>query len=182
MRTFFIQIYSVPSGSMENTLKPGDVLVVSMLTPRLDTLARGDIVVFQDPGGWLNSAGERKGPVLSRVGNMMAFVGLIPRSSSERLVKRVIGLAGDSVECDDQGILAVNGVPVDEPYIYPGDEPCFYPFLVTVPAHSVWVMGDHRSNSSDSRFHRDVNDGAVPMENVVGRVVIISSGGHLRRP
>ena len=180
VRTFLVQTYSVPSGSMENTLHRGDVLVVSVLSARVGTPDRGDVVVFQDPGGWLLAAGERRGAAASLAGEAMAFVGMLPSSSSESLVKRVIGLDGDSVECDDQGILTVNGVPVVEPYLYPGDLACAVPFQITVPARSIWVLGDHRSNSSDSRYHRDLNDGAVPVENVVGRVVAVVSAGRWR--
>jgi signal peptidase I len=182
VRTFLVQTYYVPSGSMENTLKRGDVLVVSVLSARIGTPNRGDVVVFRDPGGWLLTPSEPQGTASWLASEVLAFVGMLPSRSGESLVKRVIGIAEDTVACDDQGKLTVNGVPVVEPYLYPGDRACEVPFQVTVPASSVWVMGDHRSNSSDSRYNRAVNDGAVPVENLVGRVVAVVAEGRIRRP
>jgi signal peptidase I len=180
LRTFVVQLYLVPSISMENTLKIGDVLVVSRVTPRFTSLARGDAVVFRDPGGWLDPVSKHNSAITSAVESGMAFVGLLPRGSNEHLVKRVIGLAGDVVACDSKSVLTVNETRVVEPYLFPGDRACSVPFRVIVPANSIWVLGDHRSRSADSRYHRDNNDGAVPVSSVVGRVVGVSSNGHLR--
>lgn len=178
IRTFIMQMYQVPSGSMENTLKIGDVLVVSRLPPRLDTVDRGDIIVFRDPGGWLPQARARSSRGIDPIArSVLTFVGLIPENPDENLVKRVIGLPGDVLSCDDVGTLTVNGSPLAEPYLYPGDAACTFAFRVTVPSGSLWVMGDHRSDSADSRFHRDHNDGAVPISSVTGRVVAVLSNG-----
>ena len=165
---------------MENTLKTGDVLVVSRLRPRLTAPSHGDVVVFRDPGGWLDPESQGDGHPTSAAKSLMMFIGLIPKNSGEHLVKRVIGLAGDVVACDAEGVLTVNKVRLVEPYIFPGDPPCSLPFQVTVPADSIWVMGDHRSDSADSRFHMDTNDGAVPVEYVVGRVVAAAAHGRFR--
>ncbi|WP_322767502.1 signal peptidase I [Frankia sp. Cr1] len=177
LRTFAVQLYSVPSVSMENTLKVGDVLVVSKLSPRFTALNRGDIVVFRDPGGWLSPESRRKKTLASAANSVLVFVGLVPKDSGEHLVKRVIGFAGDVVACDAEGALTVNKILVDEPYLFPGDPACSSPFQVTVTAGSIWVMGDHRSRSADSRYHLKRNDGGVPVASVIGRVVAVSNKG-----
>lgn len=165
---------------MENTLKVGDVLVVGRLSPRFTTLDRGDIVVFRDPGGWLDPESRHEGKLAATANSVMSFVGLVPRNSGHHLVKRVIGLAGDTVACDGQGGLTVNERPVVEPYIFPGNPACSFPFQVTVPADSVWVMGDHRSRSADSRYHLGANDGGVPVDSVIGRVAAVWSKNKFR--
>lgn len=174
IKTFFVQAFFIPSQSMENTLLVGDRVLVNKLSPGPLSLRRGDIVVFKDPGGWL-AAPEKAddGPVQGAVRDVLTFVGLLPSDSGEHLIKRVLGLPGDTVALGKDGRLTVNGVPINEPYLYPGDEPSMEHFTVTVPKGRIWVMGDHRSVSQDSRFHRDLNDGTVPIKNVVGEAFVI---------
>ncbi|GLY16178.1 signal peptidase I [Kineosporia rhizophila] len=184
IKTFLVQAFFIPSPSMENTLLTGDRVLVSKLTPGPFDLKRGDIVVFKDPGGWLDQSTAAPVSDLHRV---LSFVGLVPSNSDDHLIKRVIGLPGDTVACcDDQGRITVNGVAIDEPYLYPGDEPSDKTFSVKVPAGHIWVLGDHRSVSQDSRYHPDVNNGMVPSSNIVGRAFVnvwpLDRLGLLRNP
>ena len=179
VKTWLIQAFYIPSGSMENTLVKDDRVIVSKLTPGPFDLARGDVVVFKDPGNWLGAA-----PVVDEPGSggsvhrALQFVGLLPDDSDDHLIKRVIGLPGDHVVCcDANGQLTINGVPITETYVKNGDLPSGgkAAFDITVPAGRVWVMGDHRSDSSDSRFHDDGTGatGSVPIEDITGRAVMI---------
>ncbi len=179
VKTWLIQAFYIPSGSMEDTLVRDDRVIVSKLTPAHVDLNRGDVVVFKDPGGWLGFA-----PAPTETGSratlhrVLQFVGLLPDDSDDHLIKRVIGLPGDHVVCcDKNGALTVNGVAITEPYVKPGDTPGGGKpaFDITVPAGRVWVMGDHRSDSSDSRFHDDGTGatGSVPIEDITGRSVMI---------
>lgn len=132
------------------------------------------VVVFHDPGGWLD--GEPT-PDPNAVQKFLSFIGLMPSSEEKDLIKRTIAVAGDTVECKRGGPVKVNGKALDEPYIYPGDTPCddqpFGPFKV--PKDRIWVMGDHRQNSRDSRYHmEDANSGFVPVDKVVGRAVVVA--------
>jgi signal peptidase I len=176
IKTFLVQAFFIPSPSMEPTLVAGDRVLVSQLTPGPIDLARGDIVVFKDPGSWLDPVPEAdRGPVGEAVVEVLTFVGVLPQDSGEHLIKRVIGLPGDTVACcDAEGRVTVNGVPLDEPYVYPGNEPSDMTFEVTVPAGRMWVMGDHREASQDSRWHQDLpGQGTVPVDDVVGRAVVV---------
>ncbi len=184
IKTFLVQAFFIPSPSMENTLLTGDRVLVSKLTPGPFDLKRGDIVVFKDPGGWLD---EGTAAPVGDLHKVLSFVGLVPSNSDDHLIKRVIGMPGDTVACcDEQGRITVNGVAVDEPYLYPGDSPSDKTFSVTVPAGHIWVLGDHRSVSQDSRFHPDVNNGMVPEANIVGRAFVnvwpLNRFGLLRNP
>ena len=175
VKTFLVQAFFIPSESMEETLMIGDRVLVSQLTPGPFDLARGDVVVFRDPGGWLEPVPEpERGPVAAAVASALTFVGVLPQDSGEHLVKRVIGLPGDVVECcDDSGRMTVNGVPLEEPYVYPGDAASDLEFSVTVPEGRLWVQGDHRSRSKDSRYNEDSPGGdTVPVDSVVGRAVL----------
>lgn len=177
VKTWVAQAFFIPSGSMEQTLEVGDRVMVSKLHKRFEGVNRGDIVVFQDPGGWLPPM-ERAEPseVMGSVQSVLTFVGLLPDPADEHLIKRVIGVGGDRVVCcDADGRLTVNGAAIDEPYVYPGDVPSAIRFDVSVPAGSVWVMGDHRSDSQDSRYHPldgDGSEGSIPLDLVVGRGVV----------
>nr|WP_289233072.1 signal peptidase I [Barrientosiimonas endolithica] len=165
------QPFWIPSGSMNQTLIEGDRVVVSKLTPGPFDLNRGDVVVFEDPGGWLQTQTPERGPVATA----LEFVGLYP-AGDNHLIKRVIGMPGDRVVCcDRQQRLTVNGTPLTEPYVQPGDNPSDLRFDVRVPAGRVWVMGDHRSDSSDSRYHDDGTGraGSVPIDKITGRAVVI---------
>jgi len=179
VKTWLIQAFYIPSGSMENTLVRDDRVIVSKLTPGPFDLNRGDIVVFRDPGNWLGTVPEtNEGGTRESVRRVLQFVGLVPDDSDDHLIKRVIGLPGDHVVCcDKNGQLTNNGVSITEPYIKPGDTPGGgkASFDITVPPGKVWVMGDHRSDSSDSRFHDDGTGatGSVPIEDITGRSVMI---------
>jgi len=176
IKTFLVQAFFIPSESMYTTLLKGDRVLVSKLTPGPFALHRGDVVVFKDPGGWLD---PQAAPVDSPIGGVLrqtlTFIGLLPTDSGEHLIKRVIGLPGDTVACcDPSGRVTVDGVSIDEtPYLNAGDQPSVLPFHVTVPANNLWVMGDHRSVSEDSRRHQALRGGFVPISDVVGRAFVI---------
>ncbi|WP_316526073.1 signal peptidase I [Kitasatospora brasiliensis] len=179
MKTFLIQVFVIPSGSMEQTIRIGDRVLVDKLTPWFGSEPqRGDVVVFKDPGGWLER--DRKpshdGPVPGAAKQVLTFVGLLPSDNEQDLIKRVIGVGGDSVECcDAQGRLSVNGHPMDEPYLSPGNPPSRQTFKVQVPQGRLWVMGDHRDVSADSRFHMgNPGQGTIPVSDVVGRAFVIA--------
>ncbi|MER7672703.1 signal peptidase I [Kitasatospora sp. NPDC096128] len=178
LKTFLVQVFVIPSGSMEQTIQVGDRVLVDKLTPWFGSEPqRGDVVVFKDPGGWLENGHQRSddGPVLGPAKQALTFVGLLPSDNEQDLIKRVIGVGGDTVECcDPQGRLSVNGRPVEEPYLAPGNPPSRQPFKVTVPKGRIWVMGDHRDVSADSRFHMgNPGQGTVPLSDVVGRAFLI---------
>ena len=179
IKTFLVQAFFIPSSSMENTLLIGDRVLVSKLTPGVFDLHRGDVVVFKDPGGWLTAEGGEAPPpetgVGSTVRNALSFVGLLPQDSGEHLIKRVVGTGGDHVVCcDANNRITVNGAPIDEtPYLVPGARPSDKPFDVTVPYGYLWVMGDNRPVSADSRLHRQLNNGMVPVHDVVGKAFVI---------
>lgn len=154
VRTFLFQAFWIPSGSMENTLLPDDRILVSKITTKVSGIERGEVVVFRDPAEWLSPLPATGSVVQQRFRNGLEFVGLAPSQSDRDLVKRVIGVGGDRVQCcDAQGRVSVNGVPLDESsYLFPGDKPSDEPFDVTVPADKLWVMGDHRSASATRGF------------------------------
>lgn len=173
IKTFLVQAFYIPSPSMENSLLVGDRVVVSKLTPGPLDLHHGDVVVFKDPGTWLPAVEDPGDGGLRRaLRTTLTFVGLLPQDSGEHLIKRVIGLPGDTVVCcDAQKRLTVNGVALDETYLYPNDEPSLQTFTVTVPKDSLWVMGDHRSVSKDSRLNPQAP--FVPVSNVVGKAFVV---------
>ena len=174
IKTFLVQAFSIPSGSMEDTLLVGDRVLVSKLTPGPFDLHRGDVVVFKDPGGWLPATTDDGSGLPHAVSSALTFIGLMPADAGEHLIKRVIGLPGDTVVCcDAQHRLTVNGVPVTESYVRAGNSPSDEPFTVTVQADHLWVMGDNRAESLDSRFHRELDGGQVPIGNVVGKAFAI---------
>ena len=178
VKTWLLQAFFIPSGSMEDTLLVGDRVIVSKLTPGPVDLEHGDVVVFQDPGGWLEvvTPVERSG-LSGAIHDGLVFVGLLPAESEDHLIKRVIGLPGDHVVCCSKNRkLVVNDVEITEPYLKPGDVPSSLNFDITVPAGHVWVMGDHRSDSEDSRFHDPSGtgeDGSVPIDDITGRAVAV---------
>jgi len=190
IKTFLVQAFYIPSGSMENTLLVNDRVLVNKLADKPDEIHRGDVVVFRDPGGWLNGPEmQERGGVLGAVRDALVFVGLAPAAGEEDLIKRVIGVGGDEVACcDSEGRVTVNGVPLDEEdYLFPKDEPSFDTFKVTVPEGELWVMGDHRSVSEDSRAHQQQpGEGFVPVDDVIGRAFTIvwplDRASLLRRP
>ena len=194
LQTFVARVYLIPSESMEPTLHgcpgcTGDRIVVEKISYRFSDPRPGDVIVFKGPDSW--SAGytstRSENVVIRGLQEVGSLVGVVPPDEND-LVKRVIAVGGQTVECcDDQGRVLVDGKPLDEPYVQmdypftPGvvdcdtDVPsgrCFGP--ITVPEDAVWVMGDNRSNSADSRYHvGDEYQGAVPLDNVIGKAQFI---------
>lgn len=187
--TFIVQPFKIPSGSMESTLEVGDRVVVKKWVSG-DDVKRGDIIVFKDPDHWLPD--EQPGnPILRGIRTVAEATHL--SASGNHLVKRVIGLPGDRVSCTGlNGKVTVNGVAIDEPYVRDGVRPCDsyygqYTFSVTVPKDRLWVMGDNRNNSEDSRYHYQASNGHigfVPLDDVTGTSLAVVwpatrwSGGH----
>ena len=181
IKTFLIRSFYIPSGSMEQTLHVNDRIIVNQLEPKLVPIDRGDVIVFTDPGNWLDTVPEPEtSPIAKAVDTALSFVGLSAPDSNDHLIKRVIGLPGDHVICCDEfGYLTVNGVPLDEPYTeLPTADSDASPseFDVTVPEGYLWVMGDNRYNSADSAYHHQESPGHefVPIDNVVGRALLVS--------
>ncbi len=180
LKTFLVQAFVIPSGSMEQTIRIGDRVLVDKFTPWFGAEPhRGDVVVFQDPGGWLEN--EKKEPDNAPVGikqgkELLTFIGLLPSDDEQDLIKRVVAVGGDTVRCcDKQGRITVNGTPLNEPYLHPGNKPSRMKFTVNVPAGRVFVMGDHRANSADSRYHlKDPNRGTIGEDRIVGKAVVIA--------
>jgi signal peptidase I len=174
VKAFVVQVYRIPSASMENTLQIGDRVLVNKLLYRFRGIARGDIVVFSGQDSWGPDAPPAPGDPVARVFDAtLADIGL--RSSQTYYIKRVIGLPGDHVACCTDGKVTVNGVPLSESsFVYPGNAPSSFSFSAIVPAGHVWVMGDHRGDSDDSRYHTgDPGGGAIPENEVVGRAFLI---------
>jgi signal peptidase I len=181
IKALFMQAFYIPSGSMNDTLVFNDRILVQKVSywgggeP-----ARGDIVVFSDPGGWLDaSQGPRPGNPITKG---LEFVGLFPTGG--HLVKRVIAVGGDTVQCcDKQGRVSVNGTALKErAYLAPGTRPSLTTFKQKVPEGYLWVMGDNRAESADSRVHLgDPGGGFVPVDNVVGKVfAVVWPLGHFK--
>jgi signal peptidase I len=182
LRGFVGQMFIIPSISMQNTLQIDDRVVVE----KLSSIKRGQVVVFANPGGWLSGVvPTERGPV----GRALEFVGVLPDTSTEHLIKRAVGMPGDHVVCcDAQGRITVNDVPLDEePYLYRSPDgvvadPSKIRFDVVVPADRIFVLGDNRGASRDSRCH--LNDTApgqlkgenafVPLDLVVGRAIAVA--------
>ncbi len=175
IKTFLFRAFYIPSESMVNTLDVNDRIFVNLLVPEPFALSRGDVVVFRDTKGWLGPVPEEpKGP-FTWVQDGLTFVGLLPDDSEQHLVKRVIGLPGDRVICcDAAGKLTINGVPIDETYVNTAEEPKIRAFDVVVPEGKVWVMGDNRNHSADSRAHLDSNGGFIDLPDIEGKAAVIA--------
>jgi signal peptidase I len=180
IKAFVVQVYRIPSSSMEDTLLTGDRVLVNKLVYHLRGIDRGDIVVFSGEGSWGTTTGQPDpaqpgNPVLRAVDDVLADIGVY--STQTYYIKRVIGLPGDHVMCCQDGKVTVNGVPLDETsYLFPGASPSNQPFSVVVPRGRLWVMGDNRAISDDSRGHMFSgfpDDGTVPESEVAGRAFLI---------
>ena len=175
VKTFLVQFFYIPSGSMENTLQVNDRVGVNKLGAIFSDIKRGEVVVFRDPAEWLSAPSDESKGLAKIVKDGLVFVGIMPDPAKQYLIKRVIGVGGDRVVCcSTSGKIEVNGIEVDEPYIYSGNKPSDSTFDVTVPKGFIWVMGDHRGASADSRFHTDdPNKGMVPLDKVTGRALFV---------
>ena len=175
IKTYAIQAFFIPSGSMENTLDVGDRVLINKLVYDFRGIHRGDIVVFNGNGSWDFNTTPSSSNLLSRFfGDLEGIVGI--NHDSDIYIKRVIGLPGDHVACcDASGRITVNGVPLSESsYLYPGNTPSTTRFNITVAANRLWVMGDHRAVSYDSRGHQgDPGGGTIPESSVLGRAFVI---------
>ncbi|WP_130176402.1 signal peptidase I [Cryobacterium sp. SO1] len=180
IKTFLVRSFYIPSGSMESTLLVDDRIIVNQLEPGLIPVSRGDVVVFRDPGGWLPpQAPIEQSPIVAALDWTMSVVGLSAPDSNDHLIKRIIGLPGDHVVCcNTLGQMSVNDIPLSEPYVLLPEGQTNVSkeaFDVVVPKNSLWVMGDNRYDSLDSRYHPNTpGKGFVPMDNVVGRALVIS--------
>ena len=176
VKAFVVQVYRIPSASMENTLLVGDRVLVNKVVYHFRGMDRGDIIVFSGQGSWGPDAPPPSSdPVVRVFDDVLSGIGL--HSGQTYYIKRIIGLPGDHVACCTDGKVTVNGVPLSETsYLYPGAQPSSTPFNITVPAGRVWVMGDNRDDSDDSRSH-DVEgfpgQGTIPENQVVGRAFLI---------
>ncbi|SFD00764.1 signal peptidase I [Streptomyces aidingensis] len=173
--TYVLQPFRIPSGSMEDTLEVGDRVLVNKLAYSFGgEIRRGDVVVFDGAGSFAAPRDDSEGQLLRILRTAGASVGLAEPHETD-YIKRVIGIGGDRVSCcDAQGRIRVNGEPLDEPYLYPGDMPSTVTFDIRVPEGRLWVMGDHRSDSADSREYLGMpGGGTVPEDRVIGRAEFI---------
>ena len=174
LKTFVVQVFSIPSGSMENTLLPGDRILVSKIVYEFRPIARGDIVVFSGAGSWDPPAPPPSNWLTGLWDDATNLVGIAGPDTD--YVKRVIGIPGDHVVCcNAAGQVTVNGVPLSESsYVFPGDAPSDLRFNITVPPGRLWVMGDNRGDSDDSRYRTtSPGQGTIPESAVVGRAFLI---------
>ena len=175
IKTFLFRAFYIPSESMVSTLDVNDRIFVNLLVPEPFALSHGDVVVFRDTQGWLSAAPEKTQGPFTWVQDGLTFVGLLPDNSEQHLVKRVIGLPGDHVICCDAGgKLTINGSPLDEGYVNGAEVPQIRNFDVVVPEGKVWVMGDNRNHSADSRAHMDANGGFVNLADIEGKAAVIA--------
>jgi signal peptidase I len=177
LKTFLVQAFFIPSGSMENTLRVYDRVLVNKVVYHLRDIKRGDIVVFNGVDSFTPEVtiAPPTNPISKAVQWFGGLIGFAPPSETD-FIKRVIGIPGDHVACcDAQGRVTVNGVALNESsYLYPGNSPSETRFSIVVPKGRIWVMGDHRAMSSDSRAHiGDPGGGTVPEDKVIGRAFVV---------
>jgi signal peptidase I len=183
VKTYVVEPFLIPTASMEDTLLEGDKVLVNKFVGHISQIHRGDIVVFNGNGSWDPPTPVSGNPVDRIYRNFLTLFG--DHSGEIDYIKRVIGLPGDRVACcNARGLMTVNGTALHETgYLYPGSEPSTTRFSVVVPPGDVWVMGDNRGDSSDSRFHHCGypgaecaaydRSGAVPERRVIGRAFVI---------
>ena len=180
VKTFLIRSFYVPSGSMLSTLQIEDRIIVNELVPDLVPIQRGDILVFKDTAGWLGPQEKadttNQNPVEQATEWFLSAFGLAAPDSKQHLVKRAIGLPGDHVVCCNAiGQITINDIAITEVYLDKGIEPSNTDFDVVVPKNKLWMMGDNRSSSADSRYHTDLpSKGFIDESYVVGRAFVIS--------
>lgn len=177
VKTLVVQVFFIPSGSMENTLQVGDRVAVNRFIYRLSEPQRGDVVVFDGVDSFVPASAEAasEGLMVDFAKELGRTVGVVPPPDTV-FVKRVIGVGGDRVKCcDSQGRITINGQAIDESsYLFPGDAPSNTRFTVGVPKGKLWVMGDHRSDSADSRSHQgDPGGGFVHVDRVLGKAFAV---------
>ena len=175
IKTYAIQAFYIPSGSMENTLEINDRVLVNKIVYHIRDIHRGDIVVFNGDGSWDPGTVPVNGNIFQQFADGFASMFGFGHPG-DILIKRVIGVPGDRVACcDAQGRVTVNGVALnEESYLYPGSAPSVTRFNIVVPPGRLWVMGDNRFYSDDSRDHQDApGGGTIPESAVIGRAFII---------
>lgn len=176
LKTFLVRAFYIPSGSMKETLQVDDRILVNQLVPQVKDVQRGDIVVFRDPGGWVHPQAM---PETGGMQKILEQIGLSAEVTNEYVVKRVIGVGGDVVACcDANGLVTVNDVPIREPYVALPEgatKVSDIDFEVEVPEGKVWVMGDNRYASKDSRYNQDQpGEGFVSEDEIVGRAFVLN--------
>ncbi|GAA1081726.1 signal peptidase I [Nocardiopsis metallicus] len=192
IRTWVMQAFYIPSSSMENTLLVGDRVLVNKVVYQVRDIERGEVIVFNGDGSWddptVVQPPESSNPVSRGFTWVQQQLGAAP--TGKEYIKRVIALPGDTVECcDDQNRVLVNGVPLEEgAYLFPDSVASHSEFgPIEVPEGHLWLMGDHRAISYDSRANQNnPGGGAVPIDHVVGRAFVIiwpfSQAGSLSVP
>jgi signal peptidase I len=178
IKSFVVQAFFIPSSSMEPTLDIGDKVLVSKITYDFRSIQRGDVIVFNGDGSWDSTPAPSQSLFTRAWDSVVGLFGTAP--GVHDFIKRVIGIPGDHVACcNAQHQITVNSVPLNESsvpggYLFSHNEPSMTSFSITVPEGRLWVMGDHRDVSADSRYHmNDPGHGTIPESHVVGRAFMI---------
>jgi signal peptidase I len=168
IKMFVFQAFYVPSGSMKETLQVSDRFIATRFG---SDVRRGDIVVFYDSAGWMADTQESVALRKSAFTRFLKISGIIPSQNNDVMVKRVIGVPGDHVECcNSYQQISVNGAALDEPYLPEGMYPSMIKFDVVVPENMLFLLGDNRTYSADSRRFLDHSSGGfVSKDDVIGR-------------